>query len=159
DGFFIERPEVLDRAAAAADDQDIWPRNALQQMHAPDRGADFARGAVALNFCVGDDDVRRPAREDDFQQVLYRRAGGARHDADDPRERRDRALAFLIEETFRGKLAFELLERDRQRAGAQRLHAVDDELVLATRLVDRDPAGRHDARAVLRHERQALRGL
>jgi hypothetical protein len=77
------------------------------------------------------------------------RAGLARHDADAPRQRRERTLPRDVEEALLRQL---FLEREillHQVAEPRELRAQDDELVVAARTVDRDVAVERDLRAVL----------
>ena len=75
-------------------------------------------------------------------------------DADLARQRRQRALARLVEQPLGRE---PLLQADRRRAAARRalgLEVLADDLVLALRVVDADAAARDDAQAVLRLEAQ-----
>ena len=83
-----------------------------------------------------------------------RRAVERRHDADLARERGQRPLARRIEQAFGLQLLLELLEGQLQRAEALRLQVVAEQLILALRLVDRQPAARDDVQAILGLELQ-----
>ncbi len=91
DALVVEGPEILERAAAAADDEhvDLAPLS-----REPDRGAQGRRRLDALDQARIDDDpdVRRPARER-RHDVVQRRSGERGDDTDRARVRRQRPLA------------------------------------------------------------------
>ena len=77
-----------------------------------------------------------------MQDVAHRRAGGRRDDADPPRQARQGPLALCGEQSFLAESCAQLLELPFQGAQAGVFHVIDDELVLAARLVQPD-AGPH----------------
>lgn len=105
----IERPQVLDRAAAAADDQhvDLAPR-----VRRRDHRGELLRRARALHGRRIDDHrhVRRAARER-RQHVAQRGRLQRRDDADRARMRRRRPLALGREEPFGLELRLQPQER------------------------------------------------
>ncbi len=148
--LFVERPQILDRSAAAPDDDDVHPR------HAPDlaqRARDFRRGVLALHAGRADDEVRvRIAPPEHLDDVADRGAVERRDNADLARQRRQRPLARRIEQPFVLQALLQLIEGQLPRAQPVRLQVLADELILAFGLVDRHPPARDDAQAVGRLE-------
>ena len=60
----------------------------------------------------------------------------------------------LIEKAFLAELFLELLERELQRADPDRLHMLDDDLIITTRLIDADTAPDNHLQAILGPELQ-----
>ena len=113
----------------------------------------FDRRTLALHARGADDDVRvgvpSPQHVDD---VANRGAFQRRHDSDLARERGQRTFPRAVEESFRFEPLLQLIEGQLQRAQAVRLEMLADQLILALRLVHRNPAARDDAQAVHRLE-------
>ena len=76
------------------------------------------------------------------------RAAERGRDADVAREERQRPFARLVEESLRREPLLQLLERELERAAAERLEPIDDELQIAARRIERDLAADNDALAV-----------
>jgi hypothetical protein len=144
--FAVERPEVLDRSAAAADDDDV------DAFHAADRPQplrDFGGGALAL-------DARRPddqmgvgiSATEHFDDVLHRRAVERGDDADLARKRGQRTLPRCIEQSFGFEPFLQLLEGELASAEPLRLEMLADQLILAFRLVHGHFAARDDPQTV-----------
>ena len=74
---------------------------------------------------------------------------GLRHDADDTRQERQRALPRLVEQAFGGELALALLELRHERAEAGGLQRLDDDLILGGAGKGGDLAGGDDLHALL----------
>ena len=55
DDFLIERPQILNRAAASADNQNIGKRPGVKEF---DRGGYLRRGSGALNLYGAENDLR-----------------------------------------------------------------------------------------------------
>ena len=131
DGFFVERPEIFDRPAAAAGDDHV---HALDAGDLPQRPGDVAGRALALHPRRRDDDVgvriAAPQHPDD---VAQRRAVERGDHADAARQCRQRPLARLIEQALGGQPGAQLLVGELQRAQPARLHVLADQLVLAAR--------------------------
>ena len=87
-----------------------------------------------------------------MQHVPERSAGGRGHDADAPREAGRGALARGIEESFGRKLLLERLEAPPELAFAGLLQVIDDQLELASRLVQADAGPQQDLHAVARRD-------
>ncbi|MNT57809.1 hypothetical protein D3C72_1952110 [compost metagenome] len=147
DHFFVERPQVLDAAAAAADDQQL---DLLAQVGRIDGGGDLCRGAVALyRRRVQDqrDAGHAPAQGGDH---VAQRGGGRRgDDADGGGVAGQRFFVAIVEQSFRRQFRLQLFEGLVQAAEAGRTHHVDVDLVVAARLVQRHRAAQFDLHAFL----------
>ena len=149
-GLLVEGPQVLDGAAAAADDEDLDTGPAAQGLDALD---DLGRGALALDAGRVDDDVEPGvAALEDAQDIADGRPRRRGHDADRPRPERQLALAGLVEQALGPELLLELLEAELEGALALGLDLVDVELVVAAGLEDADLAPADDLEAVLEVE-------
>ena len=151
----VEAGEVLDRPAAAREDDDVYsPGVYIEPANA---SRDRPRALRALHHCRVDQQIQPGvAAADDVDDVLQRRAGGRGDDADTLRKRRQRSLG-PVEEALRTELLLELLEGPLQRTRAQLLHGLGDELELAARLVDRDFAANLNLHPVFGAKTQQLR--
>ena len=136
--LLVERPEILDRSAAASDDHHVDARDARDRL---ERTGDVLARAVALHAHRPHDQVRigMPAAQD-LDDVLERRAVERGDDANLAGEGGNRALARRGEEPLGLQLSLQLLERELQRAAALRLEMLADELIFALRFIDRQPA-------------------
>ena len=149
-GLFVEGPEIFQRAAAAAHDDQVRPPGAAEIF---DAAADFFHRALALHQRGEEADVQ--AREAARENLDHVGDGGAARrgdDADAPRKARQGALALRREESLGGQFLLELLEGQLQRAESLRLEQFDQQLVFAARFVDVDAAARQHRQAVLRLE-------
>ena len=103
DDLFVVAPEVLDRAAAAGDDEQVGARDAAaggEAVEAVDGGGDLGGAGVALDADRPDEDVAREAVGEAVEDVADHRAGRRGDDADDARQVGQRALALGGEEAF-----------------------------------------------------------
>ena len=100
---------------------------------------------------------QRKTPPQDAQHVAHRRAGRRGDHAQAPHVARQRSLARSLEQALGGQPRLELLEGALQGALSGFLHAVDHQLVLATRFVDREPGADQHLHAVGRAELQPLR--
>ena len=153
DDLLVERPEILDRSAAASDDDDVdagharrWREIARAMSSAAPSPCTRAGRITDCAFAIA------PAEH--LDDVADRGAVERRDDADLARQRRQRPLARLVEQPFGLQPLLQLLEGELQRAEPLRLEVLADDLVLALRLVDRHAAARDDAQAVRRLELQ-----
>ena len=149
--LLVERPQVLQRAAAAGDDQEIGPADAAacgQRIEAADGGGDLLGRAVALHLDRPDDDVAREAVGEPMQDVADHRAGRRGDDADHLRQERQELLSRLVEQALGGELALALLEQRHQRAEAGRLQGLDDDLVARAVGIGGELAGDDDLHAL-----------
>ena len=81
DGFLVERPQVFEAAAAAADDQHV--RRGLESVRGADAGDDLGDGAVALHARRDDEHVdAAPASPQHFEKITDGRAGGTGDERD-----------------------------------------------------------------------------
>ncbi len=148
--LLVERPEVFQRAAAAADDDDV---RFAQRVQTLDRRGDALRRAHALDPRVRDDDAEPAiARAGDAKHVAQRGGALGGHDAQNPREERERALARGVGQPFAAQVLHAIQEGLLERADAQRLHLLDLELHLTAALVDGHPAADQHLDAVSRTE-------
>ncbi len=153
DGFFVERPEIFERTAAARDDSDLRPASAAEVFEA---AANVFDGAGALHTRGEEADVKsREAARKDFDEIANDGAFGRGHDADAEGKARQRPFSRGFEKAFFEEFLFELFKGELKRALALRLDGFDDELVFAALFVDIDAAAHEDLHAVLRLEFQA----
>jgi hypothetical protein len=153
--FLVKGPQILDRAAAARDDEKVGPaRHGVEAAH---RRRDLGRGSLPLHRHRPDDDVGRAAIGEAVEDVANDGAGGRGDDADRARQERQPALALLIEQPLRGELAAALVEQRHQRALPGQLQPIDDDLIFGAARIGGELAGRDDFDAVLRPEAEHLR--
>jgi hypothetical protein len=153
--FLVERPQVLDRPAAARDDDDVDARHAREALEAPrdlatapspcTRAGRMTRSAFAYRRRSTFTTSRSAAPSIDVTIPMRRGSTGSR---------RFRAASKSPSASSR---VFKLLEGQLQGAEAERLHLLADDLVLALGLVDAQAAAHEHARAVLRPEAQLPR--
>ena len=93
----------------------------------------------------------------DAKEVVDRGSARARHHRHPAGQERELPLAPRLEEALLLQALLELLERDLQRARAERLDSVADQLVTPLWLVDRQPSAGHEREPVLDGESQPPR--
>jgi hypothetical protein len=164
DALVVERPEVLQAAAAAGQDRDLGgvaaaPLGAAlldPPFEAAERADDAGRRLVALDLAGDEHDLgQRPAPRQDVADIAPDDAGRAGDDGDRGRPGRERPLARRVEQAFLGELRLERLESERQIAEARRLDGLDVELEGALRLEQVDPPVNDDPEAGLGLERRS----
>src|SRR5262249_53073425 len=137
-------------SAAACEDYDVDLGERIQERY----GLHYvAGGAVALHSHRRDqqaDAVIAPFYG--AQYVAHRGSCRRRHHSDAARKQRQSALASGVKQPLRLKLCLQLLERQLQRAYSRRLQEIDRQLVLAPRLIDREPPSSPHRQAVRRSE-------
>ena len=104
--LLVERPQVLERAAAARDDEEVGPADRpvqRQRVEAMDGGGDLLGGAVALHPHRPHDHVAREAVGEPVQDVADDGAGRRGDDADQLRQERQQLLARGVEQAFGGE--------------------------------------------------------
>ncbi len=145
----VERPQILERPAAAGQDRDrgrlpgATGRSARSRhrVQPAERGDDARRSALALDLAADQHGARqRPAPREHVAHVAPDGARGRRDDRDRRGPRRQRPLAAAVEQPLGREPRLELLEADRQVAEARRLEGVDVQLQRALRLEQVDPA-------------------
>ena len=150
DGFLVERHQVFERAAAPGQDQHVALATCsreLQRLH------DFARCRLALHRNGVDQDRHgREAALQDVQDVAQRSAGRRRNHADATGQGGQRLFLCGLEQALGQQLAFEFLEPATQRAFASLLEVIDDDLELATGLVEAHATSCEHPGAVLDRE-------
>src|SRR5690606_9062386 len=135
--LLVERPEILDRAAAAADDDDIAEAGTIQTR---ERACHIGRRTLSL-------DARRrqhhagPGRTllHDMQDVMQCGARSRRDDTDARGMRRQRSLALRSEQAFSLQATAKLLEREPPESiAAARFEFAHAELEITAPLVQRE---------------------
>jgi hypothetical protein len=158
-----ERQQVLERATAARDDDEIGPRQRptfWQSIKAHDAGGDFGGRGLALHARRPHQHAARKAVGQPMQDVADDRAGGRGDDADHPRQERQKLLARLVEQAFGGELLLALFQELHQRADAGRLQRVDDDLVFRRTRISGELAGGDDVEPFLQlHPHAAIDAL
>jgi hypothetical protein len=148
----VEGPQVLDRAAAAGDDDDVGTRHGPARrdgVEAPDRGADLAGGGVALDHAGPDQHPAGPAVADAVQDVADHRAGRTGDHPDHGWHGRQRALAVGREQALGVQLRLQALQLGEKRADPGGLHGLDDDLVARAGRIGGDLAGDDDLQPML----------
>ncbi|KPW14438.1 Uncharacterized protein ALO42_05453 [Pseudomonas syringae pv. atrofaciens] len=156
DGFFVEAPQVLQRAAATCQDQSI-EAPAVGQLQCADNLVDRL---AALNGCgnQGQLDPRRATAEH-ADDVADHRTGWRTDNPDTLRVQRQRDLALGAEQAFIAELGFQRIERQAQCTITGRFHRIENQLIVATTFKQRNLAAHLDLQAVLErltHPRCAL---
>ena len=150
--FLVETPEVLNRTAAARDDDQVRPGDrpaGRQHVEALDGGGNFGRAALTLNTDRPDDDMGREPIIEPMQDVANDGARRRGHDADDARQIGQFLLARFIEQALSLQLLAALLEQRHQGAKACRFDVFNDDLVFGLTGKGRQAAGRHDFEPLL----------
>ena len=156
--LLVERPEVLQRAAAARDDQQIGPRDPAalrQRVEAADRGRDLLGRAFALHLDRPHQHAAGKTVLQPMQDVADHGAGRRGHDADHLRQPRQELLARLVEQAFGCELLLALLHQRHQRADAGGLQRLDHDLVFRGARIGRELAGGDDLEPLLGLEAHA----
>jgi len=151
DHFLVEGPQVLERAAAAPDQQHVERRLQRRRhaVRARDGRGDLRARALALHrYREHADRERRVAPSEHGEDVVQRGAGGRRDHAEVRREPRQCTLALGSEQAFGREPLAQQLERALQRARAGGLEFLDDELVFAACRVQAHGAAHQHAVAV-----------
>ena len=163
-GLVVERPEVLERPAAAGQDRHG------RRLVGSTRGDASVGIAFDLAECADqarrrrltlhlgghqEDPGQRPAPREDVADVLPHRTGRAGDDRDRRRSGRKRPLAGSLEQPLGRQPRLQGLETQGQIAEARGLDRLDVQLQRALRLEEVDPAVGHHPQAGLRLERGA----
>ncbi len=151
DRFVVERPEILERAAAAGEDRHRRPGGVRGRDVPPEpieRTGDACGGGLALDLARDEHDTdERPAPREHVSDVVPDRTRRARDDPDEGRSGGQRSFSFDAEEAFLRESRLELLEPDREVAEARGLERLHVQLKGAGRLIDVHPTVDHDAEA------------
>ena len=151
DLFLVERPQVLDRAAAARNDQQVGTR--LDRRKASDRVGDAAPPRPRPGPATGHTMTRVGQRSS--RRWRMSRITAPVGEVTTPMTRgRNGSLRLRagIEQPFGGERLAAALEQRQQRALARELHPLDDDLVFRSAGIGRQLAGRDHLRAVFRPE-------
>nr|VVN27602.1 hypothetical protein PS652_04666 [Pseudomonas fluorescens] len=144
-GFFVEAPEVFQRAAAAGQDQRVEAATVGQLQGADDLLDGFA--ALHGGGDQGQLDLRRTAAEH-TDDVADHCASGRADDADALRVSGQGAFVLGTEQAFGTEFFFQRFEGQAQGSVAGRLDGVEDQLIVATALEQRDLAAHFDRQAI-----------
>ncbi len=130
DFFFVESPEIFERATAAGKDQNIDHFSAIEELHG---AGDFGGRAIALDAHRIDGEVHiAEAAAQDANHIADSGSAGRSDQADTARQKRQRLFAISGEETFGLEALLELLESELQRTEPHRFDILDINLVFAT---------------------------
>ncbi len=144
-GFFVEAPEVFQRAAATGQDQRVETLR-IGQLQRPN---DLSGGFAALH---GGRNQRqfdlRCAAFEHRDDVADHRAGRRADDADAPRMGGQGGLALGSEQAFAGELFLQCLEGQTQCAIAGRLQRIENQLIVAAAFEQRHLASHAHRQAV-----------
>ena len=153
----VEGPEILDRAAAAHQQDHVHLRP--QRVERMQRAHQFPRRAGALHGgrCQHDGNVRH-APPQGCDHVMQRGSAQRGHDADRPRHGGQRPLAGGVEQAFGLEARLALQELLEQRALPGPAQALDHQLQIAARLVHRQATADLDLVAIARREIEQARG-
>src|ERR1700730_3966605 len=145
DPFVVERPQILERAAAAREDQHLAlgaRRGGLQ------RRDQRRHGSRPLHRRrIDEDPCGRITPREDMQDVAQCGPGWRSDHADTLWKPRQTSLALERKQTFGCQLRFQALELAPQRADTRLLEVLDDDLVLPARLVPADAPAAQPLRA------------
>ncbi len=152
--FFVEGPQVLDRAATAAHDQDI---DFGVSIRGRNRRGDLVGGAGALyRRRVQDDRKTRETARQRGQDVAQCGGYGRCDDTQRQRKGRERSLTLGRKPARCFKPCLQPGKTLVQRTEAGKSHRLDIELEFAARLVDRRDRPDLDRRAVTEHDVEQL---
>ncbi len=155
--FIVEAPEVFDGAAAAGENDEVGPGIFSEPGEA---GGELFSAARALHEGGIDADVQPgAAAREDVEHVLNDGAGGRRDDADVAGKTGEGALAGRLEEALGGKALFEFFKGLLERAGAEGLGGLDEELIGAAGLIDVDRTTGLDEEAVAQRDAEEAGAL
>src|ERR1700683_946861 len=146
DRFLVERPKIFERTSAASQNQDVYGLLAIEELQGAD---DLEGGAIALN-----------AHGIQRQVHVVKTASKNAHDVanggtcrrcdqtDATRQKRERLFSLRGEQTLGFQALFQLIEGQLQRAQADRLDALDVDLIFAAGFVDADGTAHSDVEAI-----------
>ena len=137
-GLVVERLQILERAAAAREDQHVAVSAAPGEAQRIDDLA--GRGHALHGNRVDEDGHGRETPPEHVQDVADRRARGRGDHADPAWQGRQWLAMRRVEESFGRETALELLEAPAQQAFAGLLEVLDHDLEFAARLVEADAA-------------------
>ena len=136
--FRVERLQIFQRTAAAHHEHHVAIPALSRQ---PDRAGNAFRRVVALyRHGIEQDRHAGTAAAQGSQHVAERRAGRGGDDADPVREAGQGPLAFRRKQPFPFQLQTQFIVSSTQRSGAGFLDVFDDDLKIAARFVQADPA-------------------
>ena len=146
--LLVERPQILERAAAARDDEEIGPAESArrrQRVEAVDGGGDLARREPSPCTRTGQTSTWRGNRS--ASRCRMSRMTAPVGEVTTPitfRQERQQLLARRVEQALGGELLLALLEQRHERAEPGRLERLDHDLVFRLAGIGREPAGDDD---------------
>ena len=157
DGLFVKGPEVLQRAASAADDDHIHPGHLGKLL---DAGSHVGRRSLPLHQGRAKDQLDgRIAPPGHLGNVVDDRAGPARDHPDHPGQQGQGALFPFVKQAFQGQALFQLLQFYVQCAQAVLGHLPGVKLVAARGGIEGYAAPQRHPAAVRRGKGKAQRVL
>ena len=157
DDLLVERPQILDRTAAAADDQHV---DLGARVRRRNRGGDLDGRAATLNGSRIKDHRQRRHSSSECRQHIGERGGTTRgDDADCARKPGQGALACRREPACGFESGLEPSELFVERAETGHSRRLDIELKFAARFVDRRCRAHLDAQTILEGKAKELRLL
>ena len=155
--FLIEAPKILDTATAPGNDDHIhWIFHLLQAFN---RRRNFIRRTITLDAHRNHQHIgRRPTARQHLQEVSNRCAGRTGNDGNTFGIARNRLFGCWIKQTFFLKFLFELPKGEFQRANADRLHLLNDQLITAALRIDVDATAADKFLPIFNLERQPSGG-
>jgi hypothetical protein len=145
DDLFVESPQILKASSTPGDEDKIKAAGGFQTrgpvIQQAESAGDFLGGPGALNAATRERNFqRRLTALDDVQDVANGGAGFGGHQPDSLGVTRERPFAFRRKKPFGLESLLQLFEGQLQGANALQFDRANDELVLATRLINRHVA-------------------
>src|ERR1700693_764103 len=132
--FFVEGPQILERAASARDDDYFHGFHAIEML---ERGYNFTRCEITLNLHRVQHHMRvRKSPLQNAENVHDGGTSGRGHHTDATRQHGQRLFSFLAEKTLFGEMLLQLFKSKLQRARTDGLDVAHVNLILAARLID-----------------------
>ena len=148
----VEGPQLLDRPAAPADDDDIRRPGVVEKLQ---RLNELRRRPFPLHQHRGEyDDGQRITPSEHVEDIPYRRAGWRGNHPDFPWIWRQRLFPPLVKQPFLRQPLLQLLVRHLKGAHAVRLHFFNINLKRAVLFIQGNPRPDNDLHPVFRTERQ-----
>ena len=155
DTLVIERPQILDRTAAAAGDDEVADPIAVG---IPDRSGDLRRCLRPLHAHGQQHDLAgRPALTEHADDIAHGRTRRRRDDSDPLRKQRQWLFVRAVKQALLLQLLLELLVGGIQVAHTARNEPRTIELICPVARIDRDAADGRNAHSARRAKAQRLR--
>lgn len=152
-GFLIEGPEVLEAAAAAADDEEVTEGIAIGGFNCAD---DPGGGPGSLDAGGDDNEPAGPATPlEDGNKVTQGGPAGRGDKGDGPGQAGQGLFTGFVEESLRAELFLQFEEGLLETAHAILLKGAENDLIVAARLVDGEAPGADDLQPVAEAQGEA----